>query len=414
MKLDTAEILKVFGNTFSQLIIRFSGAGTTFLVTLFLARFLGVDTLGSFIKVTSFVAIFYLLIDFGLNTIYLKDYFHKTEELFGNLLLLRFLISSSVFLLVLAIAVFLPHTENSGYSIAEKIGILIYSFTIFTEGILVSFNGLLQKNLLQKKLVMPSLASSVVTILLVLLGVWAHNLFIILASYPIGELVQVSAISISLKNKVSYKRLPASFRSFSRKSLFAASPLALMLFLNVVYFRADSFILALLKSATDVGLYGFSYKVFEFLISVPTFLSASVFPILIAVHADRKLFRQKIFSYAGILLAVSGILTGAVFLLSPLVSLVRSDLAPAVIPLRILSFSLPFFFLTSLFQWAILLQGKIKLLLFIYGITMVLNVILNVLYIPVFSYIASSYITLATEGLVFLLMLMVFLTSKKN
>ena len=194
-----------------------------------------------------------------------------------------------------------------------------------------------------------------------------------------------------------------------------SAPLALMLFLNVLYFRVDTFLLALYKSNIDVGAYGFSYKIFEFLIAFPTFLSASIFPILITHKNDNLKFNKKVKSYSVLLLVSAIVLSVIVFLFAPIITVIKPDLTQAVLPLRILSFSLPFFFLTSLFQWVILLRNKVKILIGIYAITMLLNIFLNVLYVPTYSYVAASIITVITEGIVFVLMLLVVtFTKAKN
>lgn len=413
MKFDFEELGKVLGNTLSQVVVRFSGTITTFLATLLIVSFMGVSTLGSFVTITSFVALFYLLIDFGLNTVYLRDYFKDTEEFFGNLLALRFLLSSAVFAVVVLLVLLIPIGITSGFSIQDKWGIIIFSLTLFTEGILVSFTGLTQKKLLQKTLLIPSIISSLVVLSCIYYGVVASNLYIILLSYPLGEIIQVILTYFVVKKQIKFTLLPVSFYSFSKTALFAAAPLALMLFFNVVYFRVDTLILAFYKPASDVGAYGFSYKIFEFLLVFPTFLSASVFPLLIVHKENSAEFQKRVKSYSFILLLCSIILGVLVFVFSPLITLIKPELSTAILPLKILSFSLPFFFLTSLLQWVLLLRGKVKLLIGIYLGTMFLNIVLNLIYIPQFSYAAAACVTGITEGIVFICMGISFLICEK-
>lgn len=414
MKIDSKETLKIALNATSQLVVRFSGTLTSFLATFLIAKFLGVEELGSFIKITTFVALFYLFIDYGINSYFLKHHFEKAEELFGNLLALRFFISIFVFILVGVLTLALPDNGNSGYSGIEKIGILIFSCTLFTEGVLVSFSGLLQKHLLQRKLILPSILSSVILLAGICLSIYLHSLSMLLLSYPVSELFQIILLHLFLKRNISYSFSFLSFSSFSRKALLSSSPLALMLVLNVVYFRADSFILALFRNNMDVGIYGFSYKIFEFLIAFPTFFSAGVFPILIKNVNNEKVFEDKVLSHAGILLGASLIFLTISCILAPFIALIKPEFLQAVFPLQILSCSLPFFFLTSLFQWVLLLKEKIKQLVFIYASTMFLNILLNIIFIPKYSYIAASFITLVTEGLVCLFMIFIIIRLRFN
>ncbi|HMS22236.1 MAG TPA: oligosaccharide flippase family protein [Candidatus Levybacteria bacterium] len=406
---ERSELVRILLNTASQIAVRFSGTITTFLTTLLILSFLGVSSLGSFVKITSFVALFYILIDFGLNTTYLRDHFDKTEDFFGNLIFLRLLLSLCVFLLVCCVLVFVPAGFSFGFSQLEKLGVFVYSFTLFTEGVLISFSGLTQKKLIQKTLILPSIISSIVVIFLVILGVISSNFFLILLSYPIGELVQILLLLYLVKRSILFRILPISFYSFSKKTLIAAVPLAFMLFLNVIYFRIDTIVLSMYKTNVDVGIYGFSYKIFEFLLVIPTFLSASVFPILIQHKNNSYEFRKRVKSYSVILLGISVFMSILVFLLAPLLVYIKSDIAASQTPLQILSVSLPFFFLTSLMQWVLLLKGKIRSLIIIYFLTMCMNIVLNVVLVPVFSYNASAAVTVGTEILVFFCMIPAFI-----
>lgn len=409
MKFEKKELLKVLGNTCSLLIVRFSGTLTTFVITLLIVSFMGVSSLGSFVKITSFVALFYLLIDFGLNTTYLKDHFHKTEVFFGNLLLLRLLLSFGVFALVLLITFLLPTGVASGFTLIEKVGIMAYSLTLFTEGILISFSGLTQKALLQKTLIFPSIISSLVVLALVSYGVVSENILFILLAFPLGEVVQIFLLFLYVKKSILFSIYPVSFYSFSKTALLASVPLALMLFLNVVYFRVDTLILSFYKSNADVGSYGFAYKIFEFLLTLPTFLSASIFPLLLVHRENKKEFQKRVYSYGSLLFVSAVLLSVIVYICAPFITLIRVDLSSAVLPLRVLSFALPFFFLTSLLQWVLLLKNKVKFLIGTYLATMIINIALNMVFIPQFSYNAAAAITVITEGLVFLCMTFLFI-----
>lgn len=408
------ELIKITRNALSQLTIRFSGSFATFLITLLITEQLGLVSLGTFIKITSFVSIFYLLVDFGINTVYLRDNFDTVEEKFNHLITLRLLLSTLVFVVVLIITYFLPSGNTTGFSQFDKLGIVIYSLTFFTEGLLVSFTGLLQKRLQQHALIVPSLVSSILIVVLVLLGIQQKNMLFILFAYPIAEAVQIIATLLFIKKKMMISVIESGFKAFSKKTLVSAAPLALMLFLNVVYFRVDTFILSLYSSTADVGAYGFSYKIFEFLIAFPTFLTASMFPILIQHKNNAAEFSKKIRHYSLLLLVSSIVMSCMVFAFAPLLVLFGGDVSPAILPLQILSLSLPFFFLTSLFQWVLLLKHKVYLLVVLYATTMIINIILNVLYVPVFSYTASAVITVVSEVLVLLAMTIVLSLTKSE
>jgi O-antigen/teichoic acid export membrane protein len=59
---------------------------------------------------------------------------------------------------------------------------------------------------------------------------------------------------------------------------------------------------------------------------------------------------------------------------------------------------------TSLLQWSLITLGKQKFLLYIYLISAIINVALNLIFIPSFSYLASAVITGVTELLVMVIL----------
>jgi len=84
--------------------------------------------------------------------------------------------------------------------------------------------------------------------------------------------------------------------------------------------------------------------------------------------------------------------------------LVKPEFSPSILPFRILSFSYPIFFLSNLFLWVIITKNKEKVLPFVYGSSLVLNVFLNLIFIPRYGYNASAAITVFSELFVLLML----------
>lgn len=77
--------------------------------------------------------------------------------------------------------------------------------------------------------------------------------------------------------------------------------------------------------------------------------------------------------------------------------------------LRILSFGFPAYFLSSLFMWILITKGSYKRMFLLYTLGLILNLILNFIYIPQYSYIAASWITVISEYAILIMQIMVFL-----
>lgn len=399
--------LKTIGqNTLAQLVVKGISSISTLAATIFISHFLGLSVFGSFTKIVTFVSFFYLLADFGINAVFLKDYQDSSESYFGNIISLRIYLGIILALTAVLFAFFLPYSifYDIGYSQKEKLGILIYAITIITTATAFSFNIYYQKKLLYTKTVIPNLLASAVFLVFLLWGIFASNIFVILLGYALSGIILCLLLYKNIKQRYAFKRQTTSFGKFSRRILLSALPIGAMLTLNLIYAKADIIILSFIKPTGDVGIYGFAYRIFEFMIAAPAFFSNAVYPILINTHTQKNQFLTLSRNYSLILL-LAGILTAFLsYMLAPLIPIVAPQFAQAVFPLKVLSLSLPLFFLTSLFQWVMIIENKKMLLVKVYAATMIINIALNLLFIPRYSYYASAVITVITEGIVFIVL----------
>lgn len=201
---------------------------------------------------------------------------------------------------------------------------------------------------------------------------------------------------------------------FIKKLLIEGFPLALALIFNLIYFRIDIILLSFLKPTSDVGIYGFSYKFFDFLIALPLFLSNALYPSLLIHKNNYRKFFTAIKKYSLLLLMFSFFLTFVLWFLAPLIGLVRIDFYPSIFTFRILLLSLPFFFASSILQWALIAKKEQKFLMYVYLFASILNIVLNLIFIPIASYTASAIITGISEGIVFALLLAKIINVQKN
>lgn len=392
-------------NTLYQILARGFTSFVGFLITLIIARKFGVLGYGDFIKITSYVALFYLVIDFGLNAFFLQ----YENARFKNLFYLRLLISLGIFLLLNVIAVFLPYNAilGTGFSGAERFGIFIFSLGIFAQSIILSASAIFQKKLNYYFYMVGTIIGSIVNLLLILgLAFLNFSITYILFGFVISSFVSAFALLIFAREKIT----PISInKEFAAKILKVSWPIGLMLIFNLVYFRADMVLLSILKANKDVGIYGLSYKFFDFLIALPLFLSNAVYPLLLKTKSDSKLFFNLTTKYFWIFLAASVVVAIPFWFISPLFILVKTDFAASMLPFRILLISLPFFFTTSFLQWVLITIGKQKSLMLLYLLSTILNIVLNIIFIPQYSYIACAVITLLSEAIVFVFLLLMLL-----
>jgi len=388
-------------NTFYQTFARLTTSFIGFLITIVIARKFGVLGYGDFTKVTSYIALSYLILDFGLNAFFLQ----YENPKFKNLFYLRILISLIVFVLVNLITLVLPYNSSlgSGFSESVKIGIFIFSFSIFAQSIILSTTAIFQKSINYFLYMVGIIIGSVINLLLVLSFVFLNfSIFAILFAFVASSFVSALVLVRFSKETV----WPLSLdKTFAKEILLKSFPIGLMLIFNLIYFRADMFLLSLMAPTKDVGIYGLSYKFFDFLIALPLFLSNAIYPFLLKARKEGKAFLKLTRNYFFVFLVSSFIVMLPFWFISPLFILIKTDFANCIIPFRILLLSLPFFFTTSLLQWVLITLEKQKYLMYVYLFSTVLNIALNLIFIPQFSYLVSATITVISEGIVFIFLI---------
>jgi len=390
-------------NTGSQIAGKMINSGATFLITLFIARSYGVNGYGDFTKITTYIAFFYLLGDFGLNAIYLQKQ-KKDDSLWGVLFGVRLIGSILLIFIALALLSFLPQGQLQGYTPAVRLAIILFSPAIFAQAIITTANALFQKYLRYDLSTLALSIGSIVAVILVWIVtiVFQPQIGVLFASiaFFVGLLV-TAVVSVFLASRLEKLRL--SFRLQDMSPLLISSiPLGLTLLCNQVYFRVDSLILTLSRQTSDVGIYGLAYKLFEVPLAFPTFFMNSVYPLfLVQAKIAKTKELQKMIGKVGWFLSIGAIvLVVLLWLAAPLISLIRVDFLPSIAVFRILILGLPFFFVSSLTMWTLIALGKQMTLLAIYAFTMIMTILLDLYFIPLYGVTAAAWITVGSEAVV--------------
>jgi len=214
-----------------------------------------------------------------------------------------------------------------------------------------------------------------------------------------------------------------SFDKTLWKFLFSASlPIGIMFIFSQISFKEDALMISFLKLPTAYGLnntesvavYSLPYKVFEVFLVVPTFFMNSVYPVLVGHMAEGEERLKKTFNNTIRFLTASGVFVGLLGVgLSPIIInlLGGSEFSQSIGVLKILSVGLVVFYLTSPISWLIVTLGYQNKLPKIYFVSAVFNLVCNLIFIPKYSFYAASWITVFSELIVLLLLIV---TARKS
>ncbi len=374
-------------------------AFSTFVILGLVTRNYGQSGTGTFTLALTYVAIFYLLADFGFNAHILRRIksLESGVKEWNKLLGTRLVWSGILVVVAVGLLPFWPFSTPEFMEAVVFGSLAIIASAVFVTANLI-FQGKLRYNL-----------SVVATIIGTLVGL---VVFALLASsrFPISFLMLAHLISwciMALAALVLIRKLFSDIAPIYdiryTINLFRQSwPVAATLALNVIYFRADAFMIAYFKSAADVGIYNVAYSVFQSALVLPTFIMNSYYPMMLKSFSGIKV----------VLLSLLGLsLTGLVmtFVLAPLVIdvLTGGGFSGSAVSLRILSLGFPAYFLSSLLMWVLIAKGNYKQMLLLYMLGLIVNLALNLIYIPQYSYLAASWITVISEYLILVLQVMV-------
>jgi O-antigen/teichoic acid export membrane protein len=178
-----------------------------------------------------------------------------------------------------------------------------------------------------------------------------------------------------------------------------AVPFAFTFFLTNLYFRADVPILQHFRSFAEVGWYTFAYKPFEALQFIPLAIQVVVYPLLgvyFVTNVSRlRLAYERFFK---VLVLLGWPLTvGTFVLVHPIGRLFRlyTNSEPS---LRILAFAIVFLFANSAFYAMLNAINRQHMNAWATGLAAAINIVLNLIFIPFYGYLAASTTTVVTEA----------------
>ena len=189
--------------------------------------------------------------------------------------------------------------------------------------------------------------------------------------------------------------------SFWKQSIKEAWPMGGMAVCIMIYFRIDAVMLSLMIDDTAVGLYSAAYRLSEISTIIPSMFMASVFPVLSRYHGDSMgsfvgAYGKSVKYLLYLALPMALIVT---LLARPIVNLIfGNEFSGSVIALQILIWASAIMYVTMVQGTTIVTANR---QMFSFKVTIVaalLNIILNYIVIPKYSYIGASAATVATEA----------------
>lgn len=407
--------IKILKQTVWQILSRFSSTISGILILSIIARNYGKEGLGVFSLAFIYILFFHSLIDFGINAHAVKDlqrnyHLEKWRKLLGARII------GALFLIILAgiILVLLP---SSGFSQDFKLSSFIGLPTILFVATKLTNLSLMQAKLKYQLDFLPTILGSTTSVfIIVYLAYLRLPVYFLMLGYLASFFIQ--AILPLIINRIFFGTfLPIFDFRYFKNLIHKTWPLAGTLVLNIIYFRSDAFLVSSFKGSSDVGLYNLAYQFFQTILIIPTFIMNALYPHLL--KSFKKSSTQfdgqiKVASITLFFLAISASIV--TFIFSPLLIYLAagSGFSGSVLSLKILLLGFPAFFLSSLLMWLIIIKNLYKQMFLLYLIGLIFNFILNMIFIPKYSFYAASFITVISEYLILVLQAVVLWVNRKK
>lgn len=369
------------------------------LLTIFLARELDVEKFGQYGLILSFGAIFTILIDLGYRNIIVLGSIKKKKSS-GQELLFVSAIRSFLLAVVLTPLIYLFF---GSFLLSISIGLIFFMTNLISN---TSFFFKAINNIYKDSLFV--MVNKILTLVFIITSVlyYSSDIHVILLAWFVGLLLSLVLFNpVKFVTNIKFKDyllFPKNFMYFYLIDIF-----------TFLYYRSDLLLMKLLgTSMHEIGNYTASFKFIEGFVILQTPLSIMLLRLLINPSSTFLQYKKIAILFSIFFVTTLSIL---IYFNAEEISLIffgdKYDYAGKY--LSILSISLIFIFLNMFFIQYCLSRDLIIEYFFATFIAAIFNTILNYLYIPLYGALASSYITVITE-LIFLIFLVVLILWKKK
>lgn len=355
------------------------------------ARMIGVENMGKYTLALSFTTIFVVFIDLGFTNVLIREasrHKERIQDYFSTVLSVKLMLAVLTYGAAIVTAFLL------GYETEIRHLIYLSAVTMVFDSMHLSLYGVLRAQGDLKWEAFSMFGSQTVTFLLGSLFLWLDLplIFLILA-YTIPSLCNVIYSLLIARIKYGLHWIP----TFDREIFFhlgnIAVPFAIAAIFARVYSYIDVILLSKLAGNSAVGLYSIATKVtfsFQF---IPLALIAAVYPRFSEyfIHDRENLGTLLEQSLKYLMMIAFPIAIGVSLIARPFITLLYTDAyLPAVLPLQILVISLIFSFLSFPVSAFLNACNRQKTQTTIIGSVMLLNIVMNILFIPTFGIVGSA------------------------
>lgn len=370
--------------------------GINFFVGILTARYLGPGNYGLISYAAAYTTFFFSICTLGINSIIVKEFIDNPSregEVLGTSLILKGL--SSIFSAIVIIGI--SFILDSGEPIT-KIVVILYTFSLIFQ-IFDVFNYWFQSRLQAKYTAIASLIAYSITAI--------YKVVLLMTGQPVTLFalsMSIDYISIALILVYFYKKEGGSKLSFSLKygKLLLKKSYHFILpgLMVAIYGQTDKMMLKHMINESEIGYYATAVSLCSVWCFVLSAIIDSMNPTIMKLYQEDK---KNFIKYNKILYFI-------VFYISIIVSIIFTILGkliiqmlfgeaylPTVAPLRIITWYTAFSYLGVARNVWVVCKDKQRYLKYLYCSSAILNVVLNIIFIPKYGAVGAAFASLISQ-----------------
>jgi O-antigen/teichoic acid export membrane protein len=397
-------VQRIAKNTTVLMIAQIASYLLAFFYMMYTARYLGAAGFGILSFALAFTGIFAVFGDLGLSTLTTREVARNKSlalKYLANVTLMKVMLAAVTFGLI-ALTINLMGYPQETIRVVYLLGLYVI-FAAFIQMFYAFFQAFerMEFQAIGQTLNAALILGGVIFAVKHGFGVVGFaSLYVIASVITLGYSFAVMKLKFPDPSSASAAKVMEFDWRFWKPAIKEALPFGLSTIFVTVFYWISTVMLSFMKGDAVVGWYNAAYRMVLVFLFIPGAWGSAVFPIMskfyITSRDSLRFSFEKSFKYLTILGIPIGL--GTALLASRIIPLVfGAEYVNSIIALQILVWSSVFIYMSASFGYLFQSLNKQMIQTKILGICMILNVILNLIFIPKYSYIAASATTVATE-----------------
>jgi O-antigen/teichoic acid export membrane protein len=375
-----------------------------FILLVLAGRYLGSEGYGKFSFALAFISIFAPIIEPGLSPIIVREVSRdkkQTRRYLSNVLGYKVGISLIYYAMPIIILLVFGTSQETLHAV------FILAFARIIKTFKAAFTSIVEA---YEYFGFHALSAFIERSLILVIGFYVltqgasllHLCFVFVAV----RIIDLSINIVFVKYYICYFTINFNF-TFIKSLLKEALPIGTFTIVLMLYTYIDTVMISIFKGDIETGLYNAAFRLYEGLVIIPGAVGVAFMPRLSNSYKyNRSYFTELVNKGVKYITIISfSIIVSGIMLSENLIILFFGhDYFSSIYALKILLYGILFMFLMNYLNMVLVSINKQKIMLYFAIIGLILNVSLNLIFIPYKGFIGAAIATLIGEGVVFTLL----------